>query len=114
MELFTDGQAKIDKLGAVFFAGFAPESGFDSFKSRHSPGIAGHEFLKRWIVEGNHVPEGMGEIIRPPPEFIGIIKTVGNQHTLRCPDTNDRLEGFMVFDRPTDVIDFVGLQWVVF
>ena len=79
MQLAAGGQAEIDELGSVFFPGLRPEGRFDLFEPRHALGIARHEFIERRIVYGYHVPQGVGEIVRSPPELIRIIQAVGNQ-----------------------------------
>ena len=81
MELAADGQPEINELGPEFFPGLRPESRFDLFESGHALGVAGHKFIKRGVVNGYHVPQGMRKIIRPPPELIGIIQAVGYQDT---------------------------------
>ena len=77
MELATDGQSEINELGAEFFSGLRPETRFDLFESGHALGVTRHKFIKRGIVNGYHVPQGMREIIRAPATLIGIIQTVG-------------------------------------
>ena len=77
MELAADGQPEIDELGAEFFSDLRPESRFDLFDSGHALGVTGHKFIKRGIVNGYHVPQGMRKIIRSPAELIGVIQAVG-------------------------------------
>ena len=77
MELAADGQPYINELRPEFFSGLRPESRFDFFEPGHALGVTGHKFIKRGIVNGYHVPQGMRKIIRAPAEFIGIIQAVG-------------------------------------
>jgi len=109
-QLFADGDAVVDHLGTVLFSRMAAEGSLDVFEALHAARVARHEIRHRRIVEGHHVPEGIGKIVRPPAEFVRIIQAIG-QKTGRCGRrTLDRLKGLVVADGVADLRNFAGAE----
>jgi hypothetical protein len=82
VQLLADGYAHVDELGAVAPSGAGAERTADFFQQGHAFGIVIQKGVQGRIQKTDHIPDRMGEVVRPPTELVCIVQAVGNQACL--------------------------------
>ena len=78
-DFLADGNPGFNDVRSILAPGGRAKGLGDLEDAGHTPGEFFDEFLGSDALMVDHVPEGMGEGIRSPAKFVGVVQTVTDQ-----------------------------------
>src|SRR3989339_297453 len=96
MKPAADLKAALNKIRTISATSHSAEAFLDPLNPLHADGEPGQKFTKGDRTRRRHRPDGFGEIVRPPTEFVRIVKGVGKKLCFRGDACYNGAKGFRI------------------